>query len=276
MDSMVTANYKLSDQQFSLLRKIIYETAGIHLNDSKKELVHARLSKVLRRRGIGNFSEYLKVLRGDGSGDELILLLDAISTNVTHFFREESHFDFLVQTIPDRGRNGGLRIWSAGCASGEEPYSIAIMLREHVLTVNSPKPYILATDLSKRILETAKNGIYPLKAVENVDYPILKKYFLRGANNSAGNVKIKSVVADMVDFYRLNLIESFEFDHGFDVIFCRNVMIYFDVPTRQHVVTRLVENLNPGGYLITGHSESLNGINHSLQYLQPTIYRKQS
>ena len=267
--------YELSDRQFDKLRKIIYESAGIHLNEGKKELVHARLSKVLRQRNIENFSEYLKILRGDSTGDELITLLDAISTNVTHFFRESNHFDFLAGILTDNGYQDGLRIWSAGCSSGEEPYSIAIMLREHILNIHSPKPHILATDLSTRILDVAINGTYPLKSIDNIDRTIVKKYFLRGTRNSEGKVKVKPDISSMVTFRRLNLVEPFEFSRRFDVIFCRNVMIYFDTETRQHIVDKFINSLHPGGYLIIGHSESLNMIKHSLQYVQPTIYRKQ-
>lgn len=267
--------YELSDHQFEKLRKVIYESAGIYLNEGKKELVHARLSKVLRRRNISTFSEYMKILNADESGDELIILLDAISTNVTHFFRETNHFDFLVSNLSDHGFQDGLRIWSAGCSSGEEPYSIAIMLRESILKDNSPKPFILATDLSTKILDAAVNGVYPMKTIEKIDYKIVKKYFLRGTRNSVGKVRIKQEISDMVSFKRLNLIEPFEFASRFDVIFCRNVMIYFDTDTRQQIVNKFVSALNPGGHLIIGHSESLNAINHPLQYIQPTIYRKQ-
>jgi len=266
--------YELSDRHFLALRKLIYESAGIHLNDSKRELVYARLSKVLRQRNIKDFTEYLRILRHDSSGTELVILLDAISTNVTQFFRETNHFDFLARTLSDRGYHEELRVWSAGCSSGEEAYSIAIMLREHILTGASPLPVILATDLSTKMLRAAQTGIYPLHAIEDIDHSLVKKFFLRGQRSKAGMVKVKPVVSGMVKFRRLNLMEPFRFRRGFDVILCRNVMIYFDAVTRQHIVAKLEESLNPGGYLIIGHSESLNGIRHSLQYVQPTIYRK--
>lgn len=267
-------SYILTDIQYKKLNRIIYDSAGIDLGENKKELVHARLSKILRKRKIKDFKEYLKLLIDDDSGDELITLLDAIATNVTHFFREESHFDFLVQHIFDNGNSGSLRIWSAGCSSGEEPYSLAITFCEHMTNPFSAGPHILATDISTKILSRAMNGIYPMKSVEKLDRNMLKKYFLKGKNSRQGAVRIKKEISNMVTFERLNLIEPFRVDKGFDVIFCRNVMIYFDKMTRQNIVRKFHDALNPGGYLIIGHSESLNGIQHSYKYIKPTIYRR--
>ena len=268
------SGFDLTESQYLKFSRIIYDSAGINLGDNKKELVHARLSKILRWRKISSFREYLGVLTNDKSGDELTALLDAIATNVTHFFREESHFDFLVQHIGDTGDSGNLRLWSAGCSSGEEPYSLAIMLREHILNPSSPKPCIHATDISTKILQRAIHGVYPMKSVENLDRVLLRKYFLKGKNTQQGIVRVKKELSDMVTFERLNFIEPFQFDRGFDVIFCRNVMIYFDNTTRQTIVRKFYDALNPGGYFIIGHSESLNGIQHTFQYVQPTIYRR--
>ena len=274
MEKKSNGDFTLTDSQYLKLSRIIYDTAGIHLGDNKKELVHARLCKMMRKRNIKGFREYLNILINDKMGDELTCLLDAISTNVTHFFREEKHFDFLIQHLEDNGFNGNLRIWSAGCSSGEEPYSIAIVLSEHLLKPISPIPVILATDISTKVLKRAVNGIYPLKAVDKVDKSLLKKYFLKGKNSHHGVVKLKKDILSMVTFERLNLMDNFHFDKGFDVIFCRNVMIYFDSITRQNIVRKFYDMLNPGGYLIIGHSESLNGIQHPFNYIQPTIYRK--
>lgn len=268
------SSYKLTDLQYKKLNRIIYDSAGIDLGDNKKELVHARLSKILRKRKIKDFNEYLKLLIDDDSGDELITLLDAIATNVTHFFREESHFDFLIQHIVDNENPDSFRIWSAGCSSGEEPYSLAITFCEHMTNPFSSGTYILATDISTKILSRAMNGIYPMKSVEKLDRNMLKKYFLKGKNSRHGSVRIKKEISNMVTLERLNLIEPFQFDKGFDVIFCRNVMIYFDKMTRQNIVRKFYEALSPGGYLIIGHSESLNGIQHSFKYIKPTIYRR--
>ncbi len=277
---MVTAadstknDFELTDRQYNKLSNLIYDTAGINLGDNKKELVHARLCKVMRKRNLSGFKEYIGLLENDKTGDELTNLLDSIATNVTHFFREEKHFDFLIDNITDRGYNGNLRIWSAGCSSGEEPYSIAITLFEHILTESSPLPAIFATDISTKILNRAMNGIYPMKAVEKLDKDMLRKYFLKGKNGHNGVVKVKKEISRIVEFQRLNLIENFNFTQKFDIIFCRNVMIYFDNKTRQNLVRKYYDALNPGGYFIIGHSESLNGISHPYNYIKPTIYRK--
>mgnify|MGYP000912662034 CR=1 FL=1 len=264
---------KMTDKQYDTLSQLVYRHGGIHLGDNKKELVHARLNKILRKRGIEDFEHYINILKNDSSGDEVVSLLDAISTNVTHFFREKAHFDFLVETFKQAGVTGGLRIWSAGCSSGEEPYTIAITLLE-----NFPNPrgehFILATDLSTKVLSRAVTGVYPEKVISNIDHSLLKKYFLKGKNDNEGKVKLRKEVIKMVTFRRLNLIEPFRFDDKFDVIFCRNVMIYFDTETRQSITDKYYEALKPGGYLIIGHSESMNAFKHRFKYIKPTVYRK--
>ncbi|MBN1292674.1 MAG: protein-glutamate O-methyltransferase [Candidatus Latescibacteria bacterium] len=267
-------NYKLNNGEYKKLAEIVYNCAGIDLGDNKKELVHARLSKILRKRKISGFQEYISMLRTDKTGDELVLLLDAISTNVTHFFREKEHFNFLIENICPHKCSGNFHFWSAGCSSGEEPYTIAITLREYLMKSASSIPHILATDLSTKVLGKAIAGIYPMKAVENLDISLVKKYFLKGSGSSAGSIKIKKEIAKMVTFERLNLIEPLPFRQEFDVIFCRNVMIYFDNETRQKIVNGFYNALKPEGYLIIGHSESLNGIKHMFKYIKPTIYRK--
>jgi chemotaxis protein methyltransferase CheR len=269
-----TMSYKLNDSEYKKLADIVYNCAGINLGDNKKELVHARLSKILRKRKITGFQEYLSILRADTTGDELVSLLDAISTNVTHFFREKEHFNFLIENICPEKCNNNFRFWSAGCSSGEEPYTIAITLREYLLKTTSSIPQILATDLSTKVLGKAIAGVYPMKAVENLDMSMVRKYFLKGSGKAAGNIKVKKDISKMVRFERLNLIEPIPFKQEFDVIFCRNVMIYFDNETRQKIVDGFYNSLKSDGYLIIGHSESLNGIKHPFKYIKPTIYRK--
>ena len=265
---------ELSDNQYTKLSRMIYDTGGIHLGDNKKELVHARLTKILRKRNIRCFNQYLQILKGDETGGELIALLDAISTNVTHFFRENQHFDFLARCLSSRSSKENLRIWSAGCSSGEEPYTIAITLLEQFSGAVSPGSFILATDLSTKVLQRAVHGIYPMKVTEKVDKSLVKKYFLKGKGKNPDLVKIKKEVAKLVKFERLNLIKSFRFSKDFDFIFCRNVMIYFDRETRRSLSSKFYDALKPGGYLIIGHSESMNAFKHDFKYIQPTIYRK--
>ena len=269
-----TDSFELSDRDYNRLAKIVYNCAGINLGDNKKELVHARLSKILRLRKIGGFNEYIKILGNDESGNELISLLDAISTNVTHFFRESAHFNFITDQFVNYTSPTELQFWSAGCSSGEEPYSIAITLKEHFGNTVAHMPKILSTDISTKVLGKAKAGVYPSKAINNLDKALLKKYFLKGKGNADGHIKVKNEITDMVMFQRLNLIEPFSFDIKFNIIFCRNVMIYFDNQTRRRIVENFHKCLKTGGYLIIGHSESLNGIEHSYKYIKPTIYEK--
>lgn len=266
--------YELTDDQYRHLVALIYEQAGISLGESKKELLHARLGKILRRREIPGFGAYISLLRNDSSGDELVGLLDAVSTNVTHFFREEAHFAFLAKHLANCPGAASPRIWSAGCSSGEEPYSIAITLLESGVQPVAAQPCILATDISTRVLERAAHGVYPEKAVEHMDPVLVRKYFLRGRNNAEGMIRVKKSLAAMIAFQRMNLVEPVSLGRRFQFVFCRNVMIYFDNATRQELVAKFHRALEPGGYLIVGHSESLNGVSHQFQYVQPTVYRK--
>ena len=268
------SEYELKESEYRQLRDIVYDHAGIHLGDNKKELVHARLTKILRKRGIPDFRQYIQILDADSSDDELIMLLDAISTNVTHFFREQEHFNFLAEILPDLQKNKPIRVWSAGCSSGEEPYSLAITLKEYHEKTGGPEPAIIATDLSTKVLKKAVGAVYPMKAVDRLDQSLLRKYFLKGKGSAENFVKVKKDVTRLVTFERMNLMEPVRFSQEFDIIFCRNVMIYFDGITRTNVVRKYHEALNTGGYLFIGHSESLNGIEHDFSYVRPTIYRK--
>jgi len=274
-NELMSGSFRLSDKEYRKLRDIIFNSAGIDLGENKKELVHARLSKILRRRALSGFEEYMQILRNDTTGEELVILLDAISTNVTHFFREEKHFAFLKEILGINKNIKSLKIWSAGCSTGEEPYSIAMTLKETVLRDNPQlAPYILATDLSTKVLDKAIKRVYPIKSVQNIDPIILKKYFLKGTKSAEGMVKIRKEISSMVTFTRLNFTEGKIFPGDFDFIFCRNVMIYFNNLTRAEIVSKFYDSLKYGGYLIIGHSESLNGITHKFKYVKPTIYRK--
>jgi chemotaxis protein methyltransferase CheR len=272
---LVQGGFVLGDKDYIKLRDVIFKNAGIDLGDNKKELVHARLSKILRSRSINGFDDYMQLLRNDTSGDEMVALLDAISTNVTHFFREEKHFAFLTEVLEKNTARRSLKIWSAGCSTGEEPYTIAITLAENIMPRNPQlTPYILATDLSTKVLKKAVAGVYQMKSVDKIEPSLLKKYFLKGTKNAEGMIKIKKDISSMVTFQRLNFIEEKSYPGGFDFIFCRNVMIYFNNTTRTEIVSKFYNSLNEGGYLIIGHSESLNGITHKFKYIKPTIYWK--
>ncbi len=271
---------EMTDADFGKISRLVYEVCGINLTEGKKELLKARLGKVIRQGAFRSFRDYYEHVREDSSGEELIRLLDAVSTNFTSFFREAQHFDYLrnefLPEVRDRKKGQGkrLRFWSAGCSSGEEPYSLAITVLE---SLDSPEAWdlkILSTDLSSKVLKMAAAGIYPQERIRSVPAPVVRRYFLRGENEWKGYVKVKSPLKKYISFERLNLMGRFSFAEPFDCIFCRNVMIYFDKPTQAALLGRFFQHLSPGGALLIGHSESLAGIQHSFRYVKPAIYRK--
>jgi len=271
----------LKDSDFQKFSSYVYDECGINLHEGKKELVKARLGKILRQRNFRSFRKYYDFVVNDKSGHELILLLDSISTNLTYFFRESQHFDFLrSRTLPEivkikmPSRDNCLRFWSAGCSSGEEAYSIAIAVSEAFNNREHWQTKILATDLSTKVLSTARNGIYEEKKIESIPYELRKRYFQKGENRWKSYFRVKQEVRKKITFQRLNFREEFHFNVPFDVIFCRNVMIYFNNPTKEALVRKFFQNLSKGGYLFIGHAESLTGIKHSFNYIQPSVYQK--
>jgi len=280
MATMVTST-TLTDKQFVQIRGMIKSLAGIHLGDGKKELVKARLNKRLRQLGLGCFDEYIDFVRGDTTGGELIAMLDAISTNLTSFFRESGHFDYLNDKIIPRlkeqaaqsGQNR-LRIWSAGCSSGEEPYTIGICTCEGIGNIGAWDAKILATDLSTRVLGMAARGVYTEDRLETVSPQLRNRYFTTQGYRGQRSYRTSDQLRSLMTFSRLNLMDPWPMRGPFDVIFCRNVMIYFDKPTQEKLVGRYGDILGPGGTLFIGHSESLTGCKHKLRYVQPTVYEK--
>lgn len=273
---------ELTDREFLKISRLIYDLCGINLTDAKKELIKARLGKRLRRGSFKSFNDYYEHVLRDESGKELILLLDSVVTNFTFFFREKKHFEYLqFEFIPDmitkkkKNHDKKIRFWSAGCSSGEEPYSILITLLETIEDSFSWDIRIYGTDLSTRVLKTARSGIYSSEKVRDLPPYILKKYFLRGTQEWENYLKIKDYLKSYVQFQRLNLTEPFPFKESFDCIFCRNVMIYFDKKIQTELVNRFYEYINPEGVLIIGHSESLAGIEHPFRYVKPSIYKKE-
>lgn len=270
---------ELSDADFHKISKLVYDLCGINLHSGKKELVRARLGKRIRVGGFHSFRHYYQFVLEDQTGQELVHMLDCLSTNFTSFFREQKHFDYLkahlLPELTDRKQgHKKLRFWSAGCSSGEEPYSIAITLLEELENPMGWNIKILATDLSSKVLRAASSGIYEQARVASIPPPVMKKYFLKGERRWENFVKVRDEVKELVEFKRLNLMEPFYFPEPFHCIFCRNVMIYFDKKTQAALVDRFYENLAPGGFLFIGHSESLSGIEHRLRYLTPAVYRK--
>jgi chemotaxis protein methyltransferase CheR len=281
----------LTDSDFEMFRKLIYEKSGISLNETKKELLRTRLRSRLEREGYPSYRAFYNEVKSDLSGKTIILLLDAISTNLTSFYREVGHFDFLRTILPGwiaakrKANDMSFRMWSAGCSSGEEPYTLAFVMLE-VLgeAIDKWDIKILGTDLSTDILRRAMDGKYDVEKLSEVPPFVRDRYFTRETGDvitKSGKilknkplVRIVPEVRDMVTFRRLNLMESFPFKRQFDFIFCRNVMIYFDKPTQGALVNKYYNFLKEGGYLFIGHSESLTGLKHDFKYVQPTVYQK--
>ena len=261
----------LSDREFKAIRKLVYEKSGIALGDEKKSLVQSRLGKLLRKRGITSFKQYLQKVINDSTGEELTELINAISTNFTHFFREKEHFEFLKNVIiPTCNHKKIIKIWSAGCSSGEEPYSIAITLFEAIKDIKRWQVKILATDISTQVLKKAMDGIYKKEQLVTLSKTLLFKYF----EKRQGYYQIRPEIKGLIKFKKLNLLDPFSFNTQFNVIFCRNVMIYFDKQTKEQLVNRLYDYVMPGGYLFVGHAESLMGLKHKFRYVKPAIYQK--
>ena len=272
---------ELTRGEYELFRRLVYEQSGINLGDAKMQLVRSRLGRRIREGRFRSYRAYFEHIRSDASGRELSDLIDAISTNTTHLFRERQHFDFLTRAIKqwldDREwctAHRDLRIWSAACSSGDEPYSIAMTAHDTIGSRSNLGLKILATDISTRMLDAARAGIYDADRLANVPESYRRRYVVRAAGSGRPQMQMSPELRKLITFARLNLInDQFPFRHRFDVIFCRNVMIYFDRSTQEMLVNKMARHLAPGGYLLIGHSESLNSLRHSLAYVQPTIYR---
>jgi chemotaxis protein methyltransferase CheR len=260
----------LTAREFGRISTLMHERFGVDLRTGKEGLVAARLGKKLRQGGFTTFGAYFESVLADASGGSLIEMVDALTTNHTSFMREQAHFDFLTGTIaPSVPAASTLQIWSAASSTGEEPYSIACALLAAPGLANR-KFQILATDLSARALEKAKAAVYPAERFQDFPAPWRQSFLVKTAD---GAFRIKPEVAGRVEFRRLNLVEPITHGRRFHVIFCRNVMIYFDRPTQESLVQRLGSCLEPGGYLFVGHSETLTGLDHRLEYIKPAIYR---
>ncbi len=272
---------ELADIEYKRLCELIYKESGINLHEGKKEMMIARLGPTFRSRDIISYSDYYNLVVNDESGNELNSLLDAISTNKTCFFREGKHFTYLKEAIlPEivsyKKKKGdfSLSLWSAGCASGEEAYSIAMTLKEHHPSLSPMNPHILATDISTRVLQKARAAIYPKNDCSNIPYSLMTKYFQTGVGKWQDHLRVKRDLQNMIEFERFNLLDSPSRLDLFDIIFCRNVLIYFDPKVQEKLITGFYNQLKPKGYLIIGHSESLFKISHPFKYIKPTIFRK--
>jgi len=286
IEGQMNSNYgeftipKLSDEEFALFQGLVYREAGIYLPATKKALVVGRLSRRLRELGLTSFGAYYRQVAKD-EGGERIRFLDSICTNETYFFREPKQFEILENTIipqlaeeAARGsRPKQIRVWSAACSTGEEPYSIAMCLLAHFPPKAGWDIKILATDLSTKVLEKAEAGVWPLDGANRISQKYLKRFMLKGTGSHEGEMKAGPEIRSVVQFRRLNLNgEEYPMVKQFDLIFCRNVLIYFDGESKTRVINRLLDQLSPTGYLFLGHSETLSGITERARCVIPTVY----
>lgn len=270
-------NYNLEDEDFNKLREIVYREAGIKLSDVKKILMQSRLMKRLRELRIDSFSDYYDYLI-ENYDEEKINFINLITTNKTDFFRENDHFEFMKDVLlPDYEKRGikEIRIWSAGCSTGEEPYTIAMVTNEYFSTKQAPEILILATDIDTQVLQKAKNGVYPEEHLSTVDPKYLKTYFTKGTGENEGLYRVNESLKQTVYFRRLNLLqEEYPMKKQFDIIFCRNVIIYFDRETQKRLFSKFYNYLKDDGYLLIGHSENITSITDKFMLAGRTIYRK--
>ncbi len=261
---------------FKEFTKIIYDTSGIALSDNKEALVNARVAKRMRALGYSDHELYLKYVLSNSNDEEIVHLLDAISTNVTNFYREPHHFELLTTAMQRWIANGNrrFRFWSAGCSSGEEPYTMAMTLQE-VCNGNSVDVKILATDISTQILQKSIHGVYDSKKIGDVAPLLRERYFDKKGRGELALYSVKAALKRIIVFKRLNLsVVPFPMSGPMDAIFCRNVMIYFDNDIRRRLLDEFYRLLKPGGYLMVGHAESLTGMLSGFKTVKPSVYIK--
>ena len=277
MGCNVESEYALQDSDFRHIVKLVMDTAGIVLSEKKRAFVHGRLGRRLRILGLSDFSEYCRLLESADGESERHNLINAVTTNHTNFFREPHHFDYLAKTIlpalgEARGNGPGrLRIWSAGCSTGEEPYTLAMTLRGYQPSLSGWDVKVLATDLDTNVVTHAAAGVYEAERLESIPPAYRKRYMTERTDGSAlMNDELRSLIM----FAPLNLLETWPMRGPFDVIFCRNVVIYFDKPTQRRLFDRYADMLKPDGWLFVGHSESLMSVTNRFDLVGRTIYRR--
>jgi chemotaxis protein methyltransferase CheR len=265
---------ELSHKQFEKVSRFVYRFSGINLKTGKEALVRARLMKRVRALRLENIDAYMKYLQSAEGARELGDMVDAMTTNKTGFFREAEHFNFMREKLLPEIKTSKMRFWTAACSSGEEPFSLAITLRESLSDIDSRDCLILATDISRRMLQKAWRAVYSQEAIRDLPAPIVRKYFHKITEGASPGFQVTDSIRGLVRFAWLNLMNPWPMSGPFNVIFCRNTMIYFDRGTQQKLITRFWDLLAPGGYLFVGHSEGLSGVSHKFSYVQPAIYKK--
>jgi len=263
---------QLKDHEFKGFSDLIYNLAGIHMSDGKKALIASRLLKRIKFYQLSSYNEYLELVKSPKNLDERQIMVNLLTTNETYFFREPPHFEFLKNDIiPAIETTGVFRVWSAASSTGEEAYSIAMVLDE---LMGYKSWEIMASDVNEVVLEKARLGVYNIERTKDIPERYLKQYCLRGINEQSGKFLVKKELKNRVEFRKVNLIEPLPHVGKFDVIFLRNVLIYFDNPTKKKIVESLCATLNKGGFFIVGHSETLNNVTNIMKQYKPTVYRK--
>jgi chemotaxis protein methyltransferase CheR len=275
---------QIADPDYQFIRQLVYDQSSIHLGQEKKEMVCNRLNNRLTSLGLSSVAEYCEMLKSNREPGEITHLIDALSTNFTTFFREIEHFKFLKEKIiPDFIASGDAEsevpfcAWSAACSTGEEPYSMAIVMAACFQAIDQGAWQIFASDISTRVLEKASRGIYEANRVKVPNPAWLQRYFQKGEGNWEGYYRVKQLLREQIDFQHRNLLDPNPGACGrYHLIFCRNVMIYFDQPTAELLAEKLCRKLHVGGYLIVGHAENLSRRPHGLEQIKPSIFRKTS
>jgi chemotaxis protein methyltransferase CheR len=261
----------LAPREFEQIRQLAYRTFGLDLKSGKEELVSARLRKLVREGAYHSFQDYYQGVVDDRTGKSLLAMIDALATNHTSFLREPDHFEFLrTQVVPELSRRDPVEIWCAACSTGEEVWTLGMVLTE---AMPGRRIHINASDISNKALRSAQRAVYPVARCQGVPPAWMSRYFVPDAL-PASAYQVSPTLRALASFRRVNLVESCNWPQQFPVIFCRNVMIYFDSPTQEKVVAGLSAHLEPGGYLFVGHAESLARVSHSLEYVKPAVYRK--
>jgi chemotaxis protein methyltransferase CheR len=273
--------YKMTDEDFGRVSSFVYEELGIKMPYPKKIMLQGRLQKRVADLKLNSFKDYIDfVFSKEGQEDEIIKMIDLITTNKTDFFRESAHFDFLTNTVlpeicAEKPSRRIIRLWSAGCSSGEEPYTIAIVMKEFLERHPDYDFEIFATDISLRILQKAASAIYSEDRINEIPLALKKKYFLKSKDQTKKTVRLTPEIRSRVTFQRLNFMDQYySVEKEFDIVFCRNVLIYFERETQQQVITKLAAKLKFDGYFFLGHSESITNMKVPLRQIRPTIFRK--